>query len=155
MEIQKGVRVGDTATTTPGPVSASPSGYSIIAPHHGRVAGVDVFFRLGPATCHCRSLHRSCRILFEQRALCRRSHVTGPLKTSVRIPGQQLTIFGIVTQQAVGQAQTGSKDTLMRRETRPIAKTVSRITTLGHCRFELRLTLDVALFIHVPQVVFE
>ena len=77
------------------------------------------------------------------------------LKVGVRIGSQQLSICWTVTQQAVGQTQTGSKHRLMGRKTRPIAKAVSRVATLSDCRFKLHFALNVAFFIHVPQLVFE
>ena len=50
--------------------------------------------------CQPCGLHRSRRVVLEQRALCCRSHVIGPLEVSVRVRGRQLTIYGIGTQQA-------------------------------------------------------
>ena len=38
MEIQKDVFVGDTATTTPGPVHPFSSSQIVAAPHHGRIS---------------------------------------------------------------------------------------------------------------------
>ena len=43
----------------------------------------------------------------------------------------------------------------MLRKTWPIAVSVPRVTTLGHCSFKLCLTFDVTLFIQVPQLMFE
>ena len=141
MEIQNEVRVGDTDTAKPGPVQPLLLVTRLFLRHTMAVSpaltssfGWDLW-RAIAAACTAR--------------------VIGSLEVSVRVRGQQLTICGIVTQQAVGQTQTGPKDMLMCRETRPIATTVSRVTTLGHCRFELRLTLDAALFIQDPQLVLE
>ena len=47
MEIQKDVRVGDTATTTPGPVPTLSSSQLVVAPHHGQICDV-LILRLVP-----------------------------------------------------------------------------------------------------------
>ena len=73
------------------------------------------------------------------------------MKVCVRVCSQQLTVNGIVAQQASRQTQAGTKHALMSRETRPIAVTVRRVTTLGRCRFKLRLTFNLTLFVQVPQ----
>ena len=117
MEIQKDVRVGDTATTTPGPVHPSFPSQIVVAPHHGSISCIDVFSRLRSVTCQSCGLYRTCRILFEQRSLSCCSHFICSMKICVRICGQQLTINGIITQQASRQTQTGTKHALMRRKT--------------------------------------
>ena len=110
MEIHSEFRVGDTATAKPGPVQPLLLVTRLLLRHTMAVSpaltssfGWDLW-RAIAAACTAR--------------------VIGSLEVSVRVRGQQLTIYGIVTPQAVGHTQTGSKDTLMCRETRPIAITV-------------------------------
>ena len=132
-----------------------PSGQLIVAPHHGSVTSIDIVSRLRLVTCQTCCLHSTCRILFEHRSLCCRSHVIGPMKISFRTRGQHLSVNRIVTQQASGQTQARSRISLMSRENRTDYIAVSRVTTLNDCRFELGPAFHVTLFIHVPQLVFE
>ena len=92
MEIQKDVRVGDTATTTPGPIQPFLPVKLLL--RHTMVVSPALMFSLGW------DLYRTCRISFEQRSLSCCSHFIGSVKICVRICGQQLTINGIITQRA-------------------------------------------------------